>query len=238
LPRIISPEPKDNASVYDIAISQEILPELFKDFDIIFVEGEDKKYYASLNIERTLFVPEKNRDGVFHKSKAGQFKGLVDRDFLTDDDIVLIKENYPLLRILDFYCVENYLFHPDNLLEYHLSNRTAFNKEEYIQKIFEQKEIVKPELLIKVASIRQGYPYFKEVGLEKHEGRKRFMPENSNYEQSKVIAGYLNSVNFDDYYKSFSMKDNCKSLAERQNINPIDLSKTKWFKMQIEQLIK
>ena len=47
----------------------------------------------------------------------------------------------------------------------------------------------------------------------------------------------LNSKAFEDYYKSFSMKDNCKALSERQNINPTDLSKTKWFKTQIENII-
>ena len=236
-PKILVPEAKDNSEIYNIAVNKEILPDLFKGFDIIFVENEDRKYFASLNIEHTIFVPEKNRDSVFHKSKSGQFKGLADRDFLTDEDISLIEEQYSNLRILRFYCVENYLFHPNNLEEYNVSKGNPFDKAAYIQKIFEQKEIVKDELLIKVASIRQGYPYFKEVAMERSEKRKRFIPEKENYEQSQIIAGYLNSKVFEDYYKSFSMKDNCKALSERQNINPTDLSKTNWFKTQIENII-
>ena len=96
----------------------------------------------------------------------------------------------------------------------------------------------KQELLIKVASIRQGYPYFKEPGTEKSESRKRFTPDAENYKQTKTISDYLNSNTFEEFYKSFSMKDFCKSLSERQNISPVDLSKTNWFKIQIENIIK
>jgi predicted ATPase len=96
----LSPEPKDSTDIYEIAVSKELLPALFADYQIIFVENEDRNYYASLNIDRTLFVAEKNRDGVFHKAKTGQFVGLVDRDFLTDEDIdetVSFPENSALL---------------------------------------------------------------------------------------------------------------------------------------------
>ncbi len=163
-----------------------MLPNLFKDFDIVFVENEDRRYYASLNINRFLFVPEKNRDSVFHKSKAGQFKGLVDRDFLSDDDIDLIERQYIQLRILRYYCIENYLFHPLNMKEYYDGNNKEFNIEEYKELLYLEKENLKEQIHIKIASVRQGYPYFKDPGMEKSSSRKRFMPETENFQQSAI----------------------------------------------------
>lgn len=235
--RVLTPEPKDNSDVYEIAVSKEILPELFKKYKLFFVENEDRNYYASLNISATLFIPEKNRDAVFHKAKSGGYNGIVDRDFLTDDDIQVIQNQYNTLKVLQFYCIENYLFHPDNLEEYYKKENRDFNKETYKQNIATEKESRKQELVIKVASIRQGYPYFKEPGMEKSENKKRFIPDAGNYAQTKTIADYLNSNIFEEFYKSFSMKDFCKSLSERQNISPVDLSKTTWFKTQIEKII-
>jgi len=235
--KVLTPEAKENADIYEIAVNKDILPELFKDRDIVFVENEDRKYYASLNIDNLLFVPEKNRDGVYHKVKAGHFKGLVDRDLLTDGDITIILKEYENLKILKLYCVENYLFHPDNLEEYFEKVQKEFDKANYIQKIFDEKEITKKEIIIKIATTRQGYPYFKEPGKEKSDYRKRFAPEKENFEQTKIIVTYLDSKNPDDYLKSFSLKDNCKSLSERQNLSAFELSKTNWFKQQIEKIL-
>jgi hypothetical protein len=150
----------------------------------------------------------------------------------------ILTKQYPSLKILRFYCVENYLFHPQNLKEYYEIKGTEFDEKSYTEAIAEEKEKAKGELLIKLASIRQGYPYFKEVGMEKSPHRKRFIPEAENYTQSTVVAGYLNSNQFDQFYKCFSMKDYCKALPERQNISPIELSKTAWFKQQIESILK
>ena len=236
--RVLTPEPKDNPDLYEIAVSKAVLPALFKNFKLFFVEGGDKKYYGSLNIEGILFIPEKNRDAVFHKAKSGSFNGIVDRDFLTDDDIQQLQNQYKHLKVLGYYCIENYLFHTKNLEEFCKNTDRAFDKNVYENKIAAEKEILKHELFIKVASIRQGYPYFKEMGQEKNENRKRFTPDNENYQQSKTISNYLDSNIFEDFYKSFSMKDFCKSLDERQNISPTELSKTNWFKTQIEKIIQ
>lgn len=237
LPKVLSPEPKDNADIYDIAVSKEMLPELFKDRRIVFVENEDRKYYASLNIENTLFVPENNRNSVFHKVKSGEHNGLVDRDFLTNDDIHIIQQQYPRLKILQLYCIENYLFHPDNLQEYYETTNKPFNKEEYIQKLYNEKEIVKSSLSVQIATARQGYPYFKDPGLEASSFKKRFTPDKENFEQTLIIVSYLSSKDANEFLKSFSLKDYGKSLPERQHINPFELSKTKWFSQQIASIL-
>lgn len=236
-PKVLQPEPKEKSDIYEIAVSRDILPELFKNFQIFFVENEDRQYYASLNIHDTIFVSERNRDSVFHKVRHGNFKGIVDRDFLTDEDIELLNNQYSSLKILNFYCVENYLYHPDNMKEYCIHKGIQFDRENYIKEIAAEKQRVQDSIIIKVATVRQAYPYFKEVGMEKSPYKKRFTPDAENFTQSNSIAGCLKSDIFDDYYKIFSMKEYCKTLPQRQNISPVGLSKTNWFRTQIEVLI-
>ena len=86
--------------------------------NIYFVENKDKDYYATVGIANTVFVSDNNRNNVYHKVRATNYRGIVDRDFLSDDDIVQIRQHYPNLTILDYYSIENYLYHSDNLLEY------------------------------------------------------------------------------------------------------------------------
>ncbi len=236
LPKVLSPEPKDNADIYDIAVSKEMLPDLFQDRRIVFVENEDRKYYASLKIQNILFVDEKNRDGVFHKTKSGQFNGLVDRDFLTDNDIDVIEQHYPNLKILQLYCIENYLFHPKNLEEHYATKKKSFDKENYIKSLFAEKEVVRSQLLIKIASVRQGYPYFKEL-LKESSYRKRFTTDDENYNQTQTIIEYLSSNVANEFLKSFSLKDYGRTIKERQNLNPFELSKTNWFSQQIASIL-
>jgi len=62
---------------------------------------------------------------------------------LSDDDIIKIKENVPNLRILEYYSIENYLFHPDNLQEYYQTRGVAFNRDHYLEELTTAKNEVK-----------------------------------------------------------------------------------------------
>lgn len=114
-PKVLNPEAKDNPDIYEIAVGKEFLASLFQSMDIYFVENKDQDYYALSGIEKSIFVAEKDRNSVFHKVRSGNFRGIVDRDFLSDDDIKVISTHYAHLYILPYYSIENLLFHPDNL---------------------------------------------------------------------------------------------------------------------------
>jgi len=239
LPKVLSPEPKDNADIYEIAVSKELLPQLFKDRKIVFVENKDIEYYTSLNITNIAFAKGNNRDGVFYKVISDpQNNGLVDRDFLTDEDIVVIEKQYPRLKILHLYCIENYLYHPNNLEEYYTNNTIPFNKENYIKGLCDLKENVRSQLKYKMASIRQGYKYFKEPEFENSINQQRFTNKPENFNQTKIIdEEYLSSKDENKFLKSFSLKDNGNSLPERKNLNLFKLSKTNWFRQQIASIL-
>ncbi|HUZ58363.1 MAG TPA: AAA family ATPase [Hanamia sp.] len=237
LPRILSPEPKDNPDIYEIAVGKEFLPALFHQMNICFVENNDKHYYASIGIPKTIFVSDNNRNNVYHKVRATKYHGLVDRDFLSDDDIVQIKHQYPNLYILNFYSVENYLYHPDNLVEYYATKNQPFDRVDYVVQLTDAKNQAKDTFIPTLTLKRTEYPYF---GEPEHNGtalQNRFKNKKENADQATIIAGYLNSNDFDTYYKVLPMKTYCTQLPRRQNIAKSDLAKTTWFKERIEELI-
>jgi AAA15 family ATPase/GTPase len=237
-PRILVPEPKDNPNLYQIAVDKELLSSLFKDFAIVFVENTDKKHYASLAIPSTIFIPENGRNGVYHKTKEENYSGLVDRDFLSDDDITEIEKQYKTLGILRYYSIENYLYHPDNLQEYCKNIGKAFDKPGYIEKIIESKNSIKDQVIPNISLKRTEYPYFGEPAFNGKANQNRFKNKKENSEQSSIVAGYLNSDIFEIFYKVFPMKSYATHLSERQHIAKTDLSKTNWFKSQIEKLLR
>jgi predicted ATPase len=239
IPQTLYPEPKENIEVYDIAIGKDVLPSLFKQMDIFFVENTDKEYYANLNIPKTIFISENNRNSVFHKVRTTQFKGIVDRDFLSDDDIEVIHKNYPNIFILTYYSIENYLYHPDNLAEYYQEKGSQFDRNQYIDDLRSAKNEVIDRIAISLSSTRNEYPYFKEPGFnQKPELQKRFKSESENFEQSITISKYLKSDELEEFYKVLPMKTYCKQLSQRQNVPKSELTKTKWFRNQIEKIIK
>ena len=237
-PRILSPEPKENPDIYEIAVGKEFLSSLFEKMTIYFVENKDRDYYATVGIPKSVFVPDNNRNNVYHKVRTSDMKGIVDRDFLSNDDIKNIRKQYPSLYILHYYSIENYLYHPDNLEEYNQSKGREFDKNKYIKDLTKAKNEIKDTLSLHIPLSRTSYPYFGEPHFNGNPLQKRFRNEGENIEQSTSVQKYLNSNTFETFYKSLPMKTYCTHLQQRQNIPKSDLVKTKWFKNHIEKLLK
>ena len=233
LPRIVSPEPKDNPDVYEIAVGKEFLPALFQQMTIYFVENKDKDYYATIGIPNTVFVSDNNRNNVYHKVRTSNFRGVVDRDFLNDDDIVRIKQQYPNLKILGYYSIENYMYHPDNLEEYYQSKNIAFDKIAYTAQLIEAKNQAKDTIILSISLARTGYPYFGEPEFNDNQLQRRFKNNQENLTQSAFFGGYINSDDLETFYKVLPMKTYCTQIPQRQNISKTDLCKTAWFREQI-----
>ncbi len=237
-PKVLIPEPKDNPDLYQIAVDKNFLSDLFQGFHITFVENKDKIYYAFTEIEKTVFVPENGRNGVYHKTKNGDYSGIVDRDFLSDEDIKLIESNYKSLRIIRYYSIENYLYHPDNLDEYCNDTNKEFIKQSYISNLTEEKNKIKNELIPSLSLKRTEYPYFGEPDYNDKSEQKRFKNKQENFDESTKLAAYLNSDDFETFYKILPMKTYATQLKERQHIPKSELAKTKWFKAQIQKILK
>ena len=237
LPRVLIPEPKDNPEIYEIAVGKEFLPALFKHMNVYFVENKDREYYAGIGVDNTVFVSGNDRNNVYHKVRTTEHKGIVDRDFLSDDDIVQIEQNYPSLHVLRYYSIENYMFHPDNLEEYYNRIERLYNKAKYISQLTEAKNLEKDTFIPSISLKRTEYPYFGEPEYNGNPLQNRFKNKKENAEQSAMVGSLLNSDEFESYYKSLPMKSYCTQLPQRQNIPKTELTKTNWFRTQIKSLL-
>ena len=237
LPRILYPEPKDNPDIYEIAVGKDFATSLFKQMDIYFVENKDRNYYATVEIPRAIFISDNNRNTVFHKSRAANFKGIVDRDFLSDSDVIQIRKHYKNLRVLNYYSIENYMYHPDNLEEYYASKGKPYDKKNYVDALIIAKNEVKNRLLLGIGLDRLSYPYFGEPDFNGQPLQKRFKNEKENREECEAIQVFLSSDELEVFYKFLPMKTYCTNLVQRQHIPKSELVKTAWFKAQIEGVL-
>jgi hypothetical protein len=208
------------------AISKEfkdlIIPQIDEKI-IIYCENQNSTFFNKLNFHNIHFVPEKNSNGVFIKVQSNPTHfGLRDRDFLTDNEIQKLKKNYNNYLILDYYCFENYLFHPENISELGIND---FDKNWYIEELVKQKSSKYDKILLKLTNSRNGYQEFK-------------LPDNKFRESDEVVCEYLKSDQVEIFLKSYSLKTEFdkKSLSKFQ-LSTEQLSSTDWFRKKIEQIL-
>ena len=186
---------------------------------VIFCENKNAELLNNSGLNNVSFVPEKNSNGVFVQVRANPDKfGLRDRDFLVDEEISRLKKKFPNYFILEYYCFENYLFHPNNLEELNLDN---FDINAYKAEIINQKQKKKEEIISIYKKARDSYQEFK-IDSDKIKSTK----------DNEIIEN-LNSDDVEVFFKSFSMKDYFdKSCLAKYNLNESTLSSTNWFKVK------
>lgn len=190
---------------------------------IIYCENQNSIFFNNLNFENIHFIAENNSNSVFIKVVANQIHfGVRDRDYLTDNEIVKIQNSYSNYIILEYYCFENYLFHPNNIEEL---NKKEFNKELYIAELIKQKNSKYDSILIKLKNARNGYQEFK-------------VPDNKFRENDEVICKYLKSDEIEEFLKSFSLKTEFdKTIISKLQLKQEELSSTDWFRKKMENLL-
>lgn len=228
-PQTLKPKEKNNFEVFEIAVGKAFIDKVVQGRKIVFSENTDTLLYNNLNLENVLFFVANDKTDVFHKAKNHNHFGIIDRDYLSDEEIEQIKSSYPFLFILPYYSIENLLYHPDNLKEYYSSASTSFDTEKYINSVIGEKNEELVNLATGILQARSGYPYFKE-----NENVKTLKKFKENF---KGVVDLLKSNDFETFYKVFPAKDYGKNLKERQNLSKVELAKTAWFKSKIEELI-
>lgn len=192
---------------------------------MIACENTTADILNSVGFHNVKFHPERDNSSVFMSAKANKdLKGLRDRDFLLDSEIQKLKSKYPNYYILEYYCFENYLYHPENIASLSISN---FDKENYISEIRSQKDDRIFSIISNFKNARKSYAEFK-IESEKIEQNKR---------EEEVISS-LKSDDFNEFYKFFSMKDHFnKSCIEKLNLTHKELAHTQWFKERMIEII-
>jgi small GTP-binding protein len=208
------------------SLTNDILRKNLSSDKLVACENKNAELLKALNLPNLLFYPEKNSSSVFITVKTRiDTYGLRDRDFLLDSEIERIRKAYPNYFILDYYCFENYLYHPDNIKELEIEN---FNTEEYRLDIVKQKNEKKDHIISIYKSARKGYQEFK---IE-HENLLDKNREND-------IIDYLKSDDLEVFLKSYSLKDHYdKGIISKYNLKQEELSNTGWFRSKIEKILQ
>ena len=201
---------------------------------IVYCEGDNVTYYNSIGLKGVEFWALKDSRAIYFAAKNEKDKfALRDRDFLTTNEIRILTnlpyyENY---FILEYYCFENYLFHPDNIAEVLI----GFNKDEYIKELTKQKNA-------KIDSIIQDYKLARLGYTDFTDNDKVTMDNNPEDE----IISSLKSDSFETFYKFFDMagkkdkgykKSFNRSFLEKYNLDKELLAKTNWFKNNLSDLL-
>jgi small GTP-binding protein len=223
------PEIRCNDSLETVkvaSLTNDIIRNGLSEDRIIVCENKNAELLKLINLEGIIFFAEKDSSSVFIqvKTKIERY-GLRDRDFLLDSEIEKIQKKYPKYFILDYYCFENYLYHPDNIKELKISD---LDVEFYRTEIIKQKN----EKLFQIISIfknsRKSYQEFK---IEREE-----LQDKANEDQ---IIEYLKSDDIEVFLKSYSMKDHFnKTVLSKYGLKEKELVKTRWFRDKIVKVIK
>ena len=219
--QVLLPEPKDSLDVFDVAIPKESIFKLFDNKQIVLCENQNDEFYNLLGLKDKLFVGVKNKNDVFlYVKRDPRYHGLIDRDFLTDKEVEKAQRKYTGLRILRYYCFENYLYHPDNLS----SLTPDFDRAVYVRQIINQKNARKLKLISKIAKTRDSYAMLR-------------AEDTIRDDDFDTIIEALSSDDLETFYPFFSMKEFSKEGIAAYNWKKEQLVMTPWFKLKIAEAL-
>jgi internalin A len=217
-----------NNSLVNVSVSSllyNLTSDGLTDDKLIFCENKNADILNSLDLKNVSFIQERDANGVFSQTKTRPDKyGIRDRDFLLDSEIQKLRTRYPNYYILNYYCFENYLYHPLNIAEIGINN---LNLTTYINELIDQKNKNKDQIISIFKLARTSYLELK-IASENIIDKK-----NENQ-----IIEYLNSNDIETFFKVFSVKDYFnKEILNKFEIRPKELASTQWFKNQIINLL-
>jgi internalin A len=192
----------------------------------IICENKNAELLNSLGWDKILFFGERDSGSVFVKVVTKpEYYGLRDKDFLLESEILRIQCKYPNIFILEYYCIENYLYHPDNI---RIVLGSSIDIEEYLQDIIRQKNENKNLIISNYKNSRKSYQEFK-IPQDNFEDKTN---ENS-------IIDYLESDDIEVFFKAFSLKDHYKKdYIKKYNLKAKELANTEWFKHKLERVLR
>ena len=141
----------------------------------------------------------------------------MDKDFLTPQEIELIRQKVSNLYVLNYYSIESYLYHPENLAEV-IEN---FDIESYKNDLKQQKQSLYEKVIYGLKQARDSY---KVLSLEK---------VKVNNAEENIFAS-LRSDNFEEYYPYLDMKKTFKH--GNYNISKTQLAQCKWIEKAISKI--
>jgi ABC-type cobalamin/Fe3+-siderophores transport system ATPase subunit len=234
IPQLIGPAAKNRNDVFNIAITHETLSLLMGPRRIVYVENTDSAMYkASFDALKYIAVPAHDKNQAFANARTdAKLLALIDKDFVTSAEREALLRHYPNLRMLKYYSIENYLFHPDNVLEHQQKNAIDFDREAYMRAwLAESKAVIeKHSVSTSFSDARRRYPFYKDAADNKI--LKTFQNSYKN------VLDELKSGDFERVFAMIPAKDFDAEIKKQFNLSDkVALSQTTWFKQQITALL-
>ncbi|SDP10456.1 Response regulator receiver domain-containing protein [Mucilaginibacter sp. OK268] len=199
---------------------------------IVYCEGSNAFHYNLMALSNIEFRGLADSRAVYLSAKNEQDKYAIrDRDFLTHKEISSLQTKYPNYFILNYYCFENYLYHPDNIAEV----LAGFDREAYIAELVSQKKA-------KLMTIVQDYKISRSAYFDLNDDNKAVMDKRPETEIIKA----LESDDLEVFYRYFDMagkKDNenkksfDKTFLATFNLDKTALTKSAWFKGKMLEIL-
>jgi predicted ATPase len=224
VPHTLVPAPRASMEVFDIVVPKDMALELLPQAQLILCENQDDKLYNAIGLKDAIFIGRCDKNAVVVEMRANdRYFGLIDRDYLGDDEIAWIREQHPRLFVLGYYALENYLYHPANLGEV----VPGFDVDGYVDEIRRQKDAARLGILLNLKETRKSYELIKELPK----------PRKSAAEQA--VAEALESADLETFYPFFDMKSKFdRSTLVRHQLSPEKLARTPWMRPQIAERLR
>jgi energy-coupling factor transporter ATP-binding protein EcfA2 len=228
-PQVIFPVEPSRPEVFDIAIDRALIGRLASLVRVVLVKGKDTRFLRHCNLS-TSFVRADNKQSAFLRAQQLADEGitcLVDRDYLTDQERLALLTDYPFLRMLKSYCIENELYHPENVREAKGLVGKRFDIDEYRLAWAADLAANRSDITANVNAVRQTYGYF----FPETVARKAFIGAGG------PIVDRLQSSSFDDFFPYLSAKTYGTKAKSLVGIAAEELAKTQHFRERIQQLL-
>ena len=198
---------------------------------IIYCEDKNDILYNLIGLENLEFRGLRGGSRkVYENAKFEKDNFAVrDKDYLTRNEVKWLRAKFPNYFILDYYCFENYLFHPDNMEEYFGIKAYYFDKNSYIEEIISQKNSKLLNIAQYLHTARNSYFDFTDN-------------QKSNMDSDPEIIRCLQSDDFEVFYPYFDMKGTDKSKGfdrsslSHSNVDKRGLATTRWFVEKMRKL--
>ena len=197
---------------------------------IIYCEEQNDTLFNSIGLENIEFRGLKGGSRkVYESAKFEKDNFSVrDKDYLTRKEVKWLITKFQNYFILDYYCFENYLFHPDNMEEYFNTKKEQFDKSIYTKEILDQKNSKLLDIAQGLQIARNGYFDFTDN-------------QKTNMDSDPEIINCLKSDEFEIFYPYFDMKGTDKkkgfdkSFLSEFNIDKKNLVSTDWFTIKMRE---
>ncbi|WP_437918750.1 hypothetical protein [Sphingobacterium sp. LRF_L2] len=204
-----------------------------KDVKIIYCEGKNHELLGLLKLNGYSFIGKNDCRAVFQCAIHEKHNlALRDKDFLTSKEVQTLKSKHPNYLVIDMYCFENLLFHPDNIFEAY----PEFPKDLYIKDLISQKKAKIFNIVQDYKMARKGYEEFKDQinGIKEDANFETDIVNALQSDEVEMFYPYLDMAGKKD--KAFNKSYN-KSFLQKYNLSKESLVDTDWFKSKIVSIL-